>query len=185
MCAILVLVDGTPKTTIFDGIGNVVAIFDGSSYPEYKAPEPKYGYGYGRKPEYEASESEYGSGYGRKPEFEAPPAEFGSGNVRKPSYSEESSYGDKLPRSRAMVNKAVMEKSHREGQAMGGPESGEYEKPSYGRSEEQKYRRPGGYERRGDDDSDSERPKYGEEGYGCKKYVRTSDAGVMIEKREK
>ncbi|CAN6555575.1 unnamed protein product [Malus baccata var. baccata] len=64
-------------------------------------------------------------------------------------------------------------------------EGGEYEKPIYGRSEEQKYRRPGGYERRGDDDSDSERPKYGEEGYGRKKYVRTSDAGVMIEEREK
>ncbi|RXH75983.1 hypothetical protein DVH24_042770 [Malus domestica] len=96
----------------------------GSGYgqkPEYKAPEPEYGYGYGRKPEYEASESEYGSGYSRKPEFEAPPTEFGSGNGRKPSYGEESGYGDKPPRSQAMVRKAIMEKSHREGQAMGGP----------------------------------------------------------------
>nr|XP_028949315.1 uncharacterized protein At5g39570-like [Malus domestica] len=187
----------------------------GSGYgrkPEYKAPEPEYGYGYGRKPEYEASESEYGSGYGRKPEFEAPPAEFGSGNAtEKPSYGEEGGYGEEPPRrpSYGRPSYETPESEERPGYdeepprrtgygdelppprpsygraGYEGQESGEYEKPSYGRSEEQKYRCPGGYERRGDDDSDFERPKYGEEGYGRKKYVRTFNAGIMIEERDK
>ncbi|KAL7232325.1 hypothetical protein ACSBR2_010361 [Camellia fascicularis] len=114
--------------------------------PEYESPGSEYGssgygrktgsdeptQGYDRRPESDVPSSEYGSGYGRKSEYEQPGSEYGSGYGRKPSYGEEEDY--RKP---------------------------SYERPSYGRSEEEDYRKPS-YERRGDDDEDYGRKKYGD-----------------------
>ncbi|TQE02943.1 hypothetical protein C1H46_011430 [Malus baccata] len=118
-----------------------------------------------------------------RPSYETPESE------ERPSYGrtefERSGYGEEPPRRTGYGNKPPPPRPSYGRPGYEGQESREYEKPSYGRSEEQKYRHPGGYERRGDDDFDSKRPKYDEEGYGRKKYVRTSDASVMIEEHEK
>ncbi|EYU44134.1 hypothetical protein ABFS82_08G025600 [Erythranthe guttata] len=117
---------------------------------------PEYGSGgYGRKSEYEEpapeygrkSEPEYGgSGYGRRPEAE----EYGSGGyVKRPEYGEEEGGGG--------------------GGGYGRPTSYQaegYERPSYGRSEEEDYRKPSYERREGDDDEGYGRKKYGDENSG-------------------
>lgn len=126
---------------------------------EYEEPSSEYGrkssgYGSGRKSEYEEPSSEYGSGYGHKTESE----EYGSGYGRKPSYGEEvdkGAYGYGGKSERPSYGQSY--ETPREG--FGGSS---YERPSYGRSEEEDYKKPS-YGRREDE----------EEGYGRKKYVRS------------
>ncbi|TMW91841.1 hypothetical protein EJD97_013825 [Solanum chilense] len=129
-----------------------------------KTDSDEYGSGYGRNNEYEENSGygrktdtdEYGSGYRKKnSEYEEERQEYGSSGYGKTTnYGEEedSGYGGKS----TSYGRSNYETTEGEGYGTS------FERPSYGRSEEEDYRKPS-YGRRDDDDEGYGRKKYGDD----------------------